>query len=111
MCSFQIADPIFHAANFNKLPIKLIEIVLNHSYQALHRETNANSISTAKLALVVCSALGNKGSKIKLEHFLPYEMKENNGRLKESTRKAMQWALKNEKLPAVVVGMIGAELR
>lgn len=110
LCSFQLADPIFHAANFSRLPIRLIQSVLNDGYQALHRKTNANSVSTAKLAVVVCGALSAKGSRIKLEHFLPYEETQGNNLLKESTKKAMEWALRHEKLPAAIVGMIGAEL-
>jgi hypothetical protein len=92
------------------LPVKLLADVLEHSYAVLQQRTNAASVATAKLALVVCSALGGKGSKPKLDQFLPFETN-NNDDIKQSTKEALQWALKNEKMPHVIVGMVGAELR
>ena len=91
--------------------MKLLADVLEHSYETLQKRTNAASVSTAKLAMVVCSALGGKGNRTKLDQFLPFELENSNSGLKQSTKDAMQWALKNEKLPPVIVGMIGAELR
>lgn len=85
--------------------------MLEHFYETLQKRTNAASVSTAKLAMVVCSALGGKGNSTKLDQFLPFELDNGNSSLKQSTRDALQWALKNEKMPPAVVGMIGAELR
>lgn len=106
----QLADPLFQACNFARLPVKLIADILEKSYKTLHARTNASSISTAKLAMVVMGALGTKGGKVKLDQFLPYELDDGMSSLKPSTREALEWALKNEKLPAAIVGMIGAEL-
>jgi len=108
--SLQLHDPLFHASNFARLPVKLLADVLEKSYKTLHMRTNAASISTAKLAMVVMGALGAKGAKVKLDQFLPYEMDDSASPLKASTKEALEWALKNERLPAAVVGMIGAEL-
>lgn len=105
-----MADPIFSAKNFKRLPVKLIADVLEHEQKAFQFRTNAASVSTAKLATVVVSALGGKGTKMKLDHFLPYELEGDNSGLKSSTKEALRWALKNEKMPAAIVGMIGAEL-
>lgn len=110
MASLQLVDPLFQAGNFARLPVKLIADVLEKSYKTLHARTNAASISTAKLAMVVMGALGAKGGKVKLDQFLPYELDNGLSSLKPSTKEALEWALKNEKLPAAIVGMIGAEL-
>jgi len=90
--------------------VKLLADVLEHSYKSLHTKANAASISTAKLAMVVMGALGTKGGKVKLDQFLPYELDDGTSSLKASTKEALEWALKNEKMPAAIVGMIGAEL-
>lgn len=71
---------------------------------------NAQSISTAKLGGLVFSALTSKGKKIDLEDFLPYEIKKGSNDLQAETTEAIKWALKNEKMPPVIIGLIGAEL-
>lgn len=71
---------------------------------------NAQSISTAKLSGLVFSALGGKTKKINLEDFLPYQIKKGSNDLQEETIEAMKWALKNEKMPPAIIGLIGAEL-
>ena len=109
--SLQLSDPLFQAANFSRLPVKLLADVLKHYYETMQRRTNASSVATAKLAVMVCSALGGKGNKIKLDQFLPFELNDGGQSIKESTKQALQWALKNEKMPPVIIGMIGAELR
>lgn len=111
LTSLQLPDPLFQAANFSRLPVKLLADVLKHYYETMQRRTNASSVSTAKLAMFVCSALGGKGNRAKLDHFLPFELNDGAESIKESTKDALQWALKNEKMPPAIVGMIGAELR
>lgn len=111
LASLQLSDPLFQAANFSRLPVKLLADVLKHYYETMQRRTNASSVATAKLAMVVCSALGGKGNRVKLDQFLPFEVENNSTSIKESTKEALQWALKNEKMPPAIVGMIGAELR
>lgn len=106
----QLTDPLFQASNFARLPVKLIADVLEKSYRTLHARTNAASVSTAKLAMVVMGALGGKTNRAKLDHFLPYELDDGTSTLKPSTKEALEWALKHEKLPSAIVGMIGAEL-
>lgn len=92
------------------MPVKLLADVLEKGYAVLQSRTNAASVSTAKLAMVVMSALGAKGNKNKLDHFLPYELDSGASSMKASTKAALEWALKNERMPAAIVGMIGAEL-
>lgn len=60
--------------------------------------------------MLVYGALGGKSNKVKIETFLPYEIKNGTNALKESTEEALRWALKNKKMPPVVIGLIGAEL-
>ena len=71
---------------------------------------NAQSISTAKLSGLVFSALSGKGKKPSLEYFLPYEIRKGSNDLQPETIEAMKWALKHEKMPPAIVGLIGAEL-
>lgn len=101
---------MFHAERFGKAPVSLIQACLANLTEARKEQVNANSIATAKLSSLVYSALGGKAAKAKLEDFLPYEINKGDNGLKESTIAAMKWALKNEKLPPSIVGLIGAEL-
>jgi hypothetical protein len=41
---------------------------------------------------------------------LPYEIKKGSNDLQPETIEAMKWALKHEKMPAAIIGLIGAEL-
>lgn len=101
---------MFHAGNFARVPVKLISVTLQEVYKASHQRTNAASVSTAKLAMIVMSALGGAKGKISLDQFLPYDIDDSVSSLKPSTKAALEWALKNEKMPPAVIGMIGAEL-
>jgi hypothetical protein len=105
-----LTDPLFHAGNFAKVPLKLLRVVLETAMQQRQQETNANSISAAKLACLVYSALGGKGKGATVESFLPYEKEKDTNDLQDTTIAAMQWALKNEKMPPAIVGILGAEL-
>ena len=101
---------MFHAERFGKLPVVFIQACLGNLLEAKKEEVNANSISTAKLSSLVFSALGGNNVKTKLEDFLPYEIKKGNDGIKESTMEAMKWALKYEKMPPAIIGLIGTEL-
>lgn len=105
-----IADPAFQADRFGKLPVLFLREVLETISETRRQHINAHSIATAKLSSVVVSALGGKGAKHKLDDFLPYELPKTSTNLKDSTKAALVWALKNEKLPPSIVGLIGAEL-
>lgn len=84
--------------------------VLKHSYETMQQRTNASSVATAKLAVIVTSALGGAANAVKLDNFLPFEIDKGEYGMKQSTKDALKWALKHEKLPPAIVGMIGAEL-
>lgn len=106
----QLSDPIFHSANFNRTPINLIFCVLHHSSLYAQQKINAESISVAKLSMLVYGALGGKSHKASLESFLPYEIQKGVDGLNESTKEALKWALKNKQMPPAIIGLIGAEL-
>jgi hypothetical protein len=110
LLSFSIADPIFQAERFGKLPIAFLQTCLENWLEAHKEQVNAQSISTAKLSGLVFSALAGKGKKPSLEDFLPYEIRKGANDLQEETLAAMKWALKHEKMPPVIIGLIGAEL-
>jgi len=105
-----LPDPLFHASQFHRLPTKLLSDVLKHSYEAMQQRTNASSVATAKLAVVVTSALGGAANAAKLDNFLPFDIDKGDHGMKQSTKDALKWALKHEKLPPAIVWMIGAEL-
>jgi hypothetical protein len=108
--SFSIADPLFSAERFGRIPVKLLHICIRQLTENKQETINAQSIATAKLSSIVIGALGGKKTKVKMEELLPYEMKRNDNGLKESTIAAMKWALKHEMMPPAIIGMIGAEL-
>ena len=110
LSSFSVADPIFHAKHFGRLPIVFMQACLENLLDKQKEQVNAQSISTAKLGGLVFSALASKGKKINLEDFLPYEIKKGSNDLQAETTEAIKWALKNEKMPPVIIGLIGAEL-
>lgn len=107
--ALSIADPIFHAERFGKVPIALLRMMLEQASTEQQRLINAQSISTAKLAVTVVGALGGKTARAKVEDFLPFEQPSVNG-ISSETKEAVQWALKNHRLPPAIVGLIGAEL-
>ena len=105
-----LSDPLLHASNFNRVPIRLIVALLNYQAKEKKQTINAQSISTAKLGMVVIGALAGKKAKASINDFLPFESETNPSGMQQSTIDALKWALKNEKLPPVIVGLIGVEL-
>lgn len=110
LAALNLPDPIFHASNFARLPVRLITDVLDNNAKVSRMRTNANSVATAKMGSMVASALGGKGVQVKVADFLPYEIEDNEEGLSESTKAALRWALKTQKLPVIVVAMLGSEL-
>jgi hypothetical protein len=92
------------------VPIAFMQVCLENLLEKQREQVNAQSIATAKLGGVVLSALSSKGKKTSLADFLPYEMKKGSNDLQSETEHAIRWALKNEKMPPIVIGLIGAEL-
>lgn len=90
--------------------MQFLRTCLRHLVEAHQERTNADSVATAKLAMLVYSALGGKTNKAKMSDFLPYEVKKDDNGLKESTINAMRWALKHHKMPPSIIGLLGAEL-
>jgi len=60
--------------------------------------------------MVVIGALAGKKAKTSVTDFLPFESEVDPTGMQPSTIEALKWALKNEKLPPVIVGLIGVEL-
>jgi DNA-binding protein YbaB len=105
-----VSDPLFHAERFCLVPMKLLRAVSENLIKQKQQTINADSIAVAKLACLVHGALGGKKSSVSLDVFLPFEKPKDSNALQDSTVDALKWAMKNEKLPPAVVGMIGAEL-
>ena len=110
LAALNLSDPIFNASNFARLPVRLITDVLENNAKVSRMRVNANSIATAKMGAMVASALGSKGAQVKVSDFLPYEIEDKEDGPTESTRQALKWALRTQKLPAVIVAMLGSEL-
>jgi hypothetical protein len=101
---------LFYAERFYLLPVKFLRAVSESLVKQKQQTINADSIAVAKLACLVHSALGGKKNSVSLDAFLPFEKPKDSNDLQDSTIEALKWAMKNEKLPPAVVGMIGAEL-
>lgn len=105
-----LSDPAFHTVNFHRLPVGLLRAMLDHASSERKQLLNAQSISTAKLGMVVLGAVGGKNSKAKVEDFLPYELEKSGLSVAASTKECIEWALKSRKLPSVIVGLIAPEI-
>jgi hypothetical protein len=110
LTALNLPDPIFHASNFARLPVRLITDVLDNHSKISRMRANANSLATAKMGAMVASALGSKGNQVKVTDFLPYEMEKDTGSVSEETKEVLKWALKFQKLPPAIVAMLGSEL-
>lgn len=110
LAALNLSDPIFHASNFARLPVRLISEVLNNNAKLTKMRVNANSVSTAKLGAMVATAFGSKNTKVKITDFLPYETEEGEDGVTNETREALKWALRTQKMPATIVAMLGSEL-
>lgn len=110
LAALNLPDPIFHASNFARLPVRLITDVLENGAKTARMRINANSVATAKMGAMVASALGGKGVKVKVNDFLPYEMDSKEVSVSEATKEVLKWAVKTQKLPAAIVAMVGSEL-
>lgn len=110
LAALNLPDPIFHASNFARLPVRLITDVLENGAKTARMRINANSVATAKMGAMVASALGGKGVKVKVNDFLPYEMESKEVSVSEATKEVLKWAVKTQKLPAAIVAMVGSEL-
>jgi hypothetical protein len=110
LLAFPIAEPLLQAERFGKVPVKFLLACIESLEQNRQNVINAESISSAKLGMVVLGALGGKTVKAKLQDFLPFEPPRSEEGLSSATIEAMKWALKHETLPPAVVGMLGAEL-
>jgi len=110
MISLGVSDPLFNAERFHLVPVKLLKALADSLSKHQQQKANIDGSSVAKLACLVHSALGGKKSSVSIEAFLPFDLPKDKQGIQESTISAMKWALKNEKMPPAIVGMIGAEL-
>lgn len=86
---------------------RLIQIADQEQQQII----NSHSVATAKLGMVVLSALGGGASnKAKIADFLPFETPRPATSITAETEEVVRWALRTQKLPASIVAMLGAEL-
>ena len=105
-----LSDPIFHAVNFSKLPVRFLRAMLDNAAAEKKRMLNAQSVSTAKLGMVVLGAVGGKNSKGNVEDFLPYEIEKTGPAIAESTKECIKWVLEKRKIPTAIVALIGPEV-
>jgi DNA-binding protein YbaB len=101
---------LFRVERFCLVPVKFLKAVSEGLVKQKQQTINADSIAVAKLACLVHGALGGKKHSVSLDVFLPFEKPKDGNALQDSTIDALKWAMKNEKLPPAVVGIIGAEL-
>lgn len=102
---------MFHAERFGKVPIVLLKRLIQIADQEQQQIINSHSVATAKLGMVVLSALGGGASnKAKIADFLPFEAPRPATSITAETEEVVRWALRTQKLPASIVAMLGAEL-
>nr|BAR25781.1 hypothetical protein [uncultured Mediterranean phage uvMED]BAR25817.1 hypothetical protein [uncultured Mediterranean phage uvMED] len=102
---------MFHAERFGKVPIVLLKRLIQIADQEQQQIINSHSVATAKLGMVVLSALGGGASnKAKIADFLPFETPRPATSITAETEEVVRWALRTQKLPASIVAMLGAEL-
>jgi hypothetical protein len=113
IASSSFKDDRWNAENFSKQKVSDMVRVLKwlESHEINH--FNAASITTAKLATVVVSALGGKKSKVKAEDFLPFDtrrIKKDTG-ISDATLLVMKKLLKTRRLDGRVVALLAEELK
>lgn len=93
------------------MPIVLLKRLIQIADQEQQQIINSHSVATAKLGMVVLSALGGGASnKAKIADFLPFETPRSATSITAETEEVVRWALRTQKLPASIVAMLGAEL-
>lgn len=103
---------MFHAERFGKVPIVLLKKLIKTADQEQQQIINSHSVATAKLGMVVLSALGGGASnKAKITDFLPFETPRPATSITSETEEVIRWALRTQKLPSTVVALLAAELK
>lgn len=103
---------MFHAERFGKVPIVLLKKLILAADQEKQQIINSHSVATAKLGMIVLSALGGGASnKAKIADFLPFETPRPVTAITSETEEVVRWALRTQKLPPTIVAMLGAELK
>lgn len=103
---------MFHAERFGKVPIALLKKLIKTADDEQQQIINSHSVATAKLGMVVLSALGGGASnKAKIADFLPFETPRPATSITSETEEVVRWALRTQKLPPTVVALLAAELK
>ena len=87
-------------------------ITYDQTHDKKRKIINSHSVATAKLGMVVLSALGGGASnKAKIADFLPFETPRPATSITSETEEVVRWALRTQKLPPTVVALLAAELK
>lgn len=118
IASSGINDSRFSSLNFSLCTTKEVERVMRFLDRKERIRTNAASVSTAKLALVVIQALSdrkNSAALPKLDDFLPFSVKdlqeEQEATMTASTARIVKRLMKAGRLPIRIVVAMADELK
>lgn len=118
IASSGINDSRFSSLNFSLCTTKEVERVMRFLDRKERIRTNAASVSTAKLALVVIQALSdrkNSAALPKLDDFLPFSVKdlqeEQEATMTASTAIVVKRLMKTGRLPIRIVAAMADELK
>lgn len=110
-------DPKYHAANFGRLPLSHLARTLDFIERRTQVDINLSSLTTARLASVVVSAVaGRNARQVKASDFLPFDpnqtdTEEKRSALSEAGRKTLKKLLKTRQLPVMLYGLVMEDLR
>lgn len=116
IASSGITDGRYSAANFSRCTVAEVVALQQFIDRQKRIQVNAESITTARLCLVVIGALsGKNASPPRLEHFLPYDVKdlarEPEAAMTPATARVAQRLIRARKLPLNVVSVLAEELK
>jgi hypothetical protein len=112
-----LGDPKYHAANFGRLPLSHLARTLDFVERRTQVDTNLASLTTARLASVVVSAVaGRNARQVKASDFLPFDpmqtdKDEQRSALSEEGRKTLKKLIKTKQLPVMLFGLVMDDLR
>jgi len=108
-----LKDERWHSRNFGKQRIKDLTAALKWLEKHDITNYNINSLSTAKLGMVVVGALAGKKAKASVDDFLPFDtkkIKKENG-LSDESLVVLQKLMRTTRMDGRVIALLADELK
>lgn len=113
LASSPLHDPRFYADSFGRQPVKHCFKALEFAAELERERTNAQSITTARLAQVVQVAASMGKARGKVTDFLPYELKRRSDSRRISIEAAatIRQLIKQREIPLHIATFIAEDLK